>query len=69
MPVHPSQFTESGLYLLFPDGTSLALTHGTIEARSAAILSNPEKIPPKVKASAAFDQSPSFQGAGAEVKP
>jgi hypothetical protein len=54
MPVHPSQFTESGLYLLFPDGTSLALTHGTIEARSAAILSNPEKIPPKVKASAAF---------------
>jgi hypothetical protein len=54
MQIEPSQFKESGLYLLFPDGTSLALTNRTIEERSKAILSDPDKISPDVKEAQAF---------------
>jgi hypothetical protein len=45
---------ESGLYLHFPDGTSLALTRSLIEARAAAVLSDPLKITPEVKDAQAF---------------
>jgi hypothetical protein len=45
---------ESGLYLFFPDGTNLALTHSLIDARAAAILSDPLKIPLRVKDAEAF---------------
>jgi hypothetical protein len=45
---------DSGLYLFFPDGTSLALTRPLIEARAAAILSNPAKIPLRIKEAEEF---------------
>lgn len=54
MNLTPSEFKEGGLYLLFPDGKKLTLTHGMIEERSEAVLANPEKIPPQVKAAEEF---------------
>lgn len=49
MNIQPSDYKECGLYLIFPDGKSLTLTHSMIEERSAAILANPELIPQHVK--------------------
>lgn len=54
MTVSPSFFKETGLYLLFSDGNSLALTKELIEERTHAILADPDRIQPQIKQAEAF---------------
>lgn len=49
-----TQFADPGLYLLWADGRRLDLTRDRIAALTRAMLDNPEKIPPQVKAAAAY---------------
>jgi len=50
----PSQFSEPGLYLLFPDGSRMDLTRRRIEGITAKFLSDPRLIPASVKAAAEY---------------
>jgi hypothetical protein len=54
MELDLAQFKNSGLYLLFPDGTTLALTPELIAARAQALLSDPIRIAPQVKDAQSF---------------
>lgn len=55
MPViDTASFPDPGLYLLWPDGARLNLTRAAIEARARAMLDDPSKIPPHVKAAADY---------------
>jgi hypothetical protein len=51
MQLDLTQFKDAGVYLVFPDGTKLALTPGEIEERSAIALA---AISPEAKASPEF---------------
>lgn len=42
-------FQIPGLYLLFPDGDRLTLTHAAIHALTECYLSDPARIPPRVR--------------------
>lgn len=53
-PIEISTFPEPGLYLLWPDGGRLDLTRARIEACTRAMLDDPTKIPPQVKAATAY---------------
>ena len=46
------KYTEKGLYLVFPDSTSLELTRSNIERLAAQYWDDPASIPPDVKTSA-----------------
>lgn len=48
------QFPEAGLYLLWPDGRRLDLTRARIEACTRAMLDDPTRIPPQVKAATEY---------------
>jgi hypothetical protein len=52
----PLQFTDSGLFLVFPDGEPLSLTYENIERRAHALLSDPKRIPLQVIQAEAFQQ-------------
>jgi hypothetical protein len=55
MPVlDTTQFADAGLYLLWPDGSRLDLTRAAIEANARAMLDDPSRIPPRVKAAAEY---------------
>ncbi len=54
MEIKPLDFKESGLYLFFSNGSTLALTPRTIEERTHAILGNPKKMPPEILKAEAF---------------
>ncbi len=52
--IDTDQFPDPGLYLLWSDGGRLDLTRDRIEAHTRAMLDDPTKIPPHVKAAADY---------------
>jgi hypothetical protein len=54
MRIEPSLYTESGLYLIFPDGETLALTRDAIERKTRSLLDDPESIPQRVRAATGY---------------
>lgn len=52
--IDTSEFACPGLYLLWPDGSRLSLTRSAIEAKTRAMLDDPSRIPPHVKAAADY---------------
>ncbi len=52
--IDTAQYIDPGLYLVWPDGSRLDLTRRAIEAKARAMLADPSKIPPHVKAAAEY---------------
>jgi hypothetical protein len=52
--IDTAQFRAPGLYLLWPDGGRLELTRRAIESGASAMLADPGKIPPHVRAAADY---------------
>jgi len=50
----PSQFSEPGLYLIFPDGSRMDLTRRRVEDVTEEYLSDPRLIPASMKAAAEY---------------
>ena len=56
--VDPCDFEKSGLYLLFPDGRRIALTHERIHSFAQTFKSNLEQLPERIRGAAAFEPCP-----------
>ncbi len=52
--IDSTEFQESGLYLIWPDGNRLALTRSFISATTEAMLLSPDCIPPTVRAATGY---------------
>jgi hypothetical protein len=52
--INTASFTEPGLYLLWPDGNRLDLNRTFIASWTEAMLNDPERIPPAVRAATAY---------------
>lgn len=52
--IRVADFPDPGLYLLWPDGTRFDLTHKAITEHMDAMLADPTKIPPHVRAAADY---------------
>lgn len=52
--IDTTQFRDPGLYLLWPDGGRLELTRRAIESGTNAMLEDPARIPPHVRAAAEY---------------
>lgn len=52
--IDTAQFRDPGLYLLWPDGGRLELTRRAIESSTSAMLEDPGRIPPHVRAAADY---------------
>ena len=52
--IDTAKFRDPGLYLLWPDGGRLELTRRAIESGTSAMLEDPGRIPPHVRAAADY---------------
>jgi hypothetical protein len=49
-----AEFREPGLYLLWPDGSRIELTRCAVEEAARAMLDDPARIPPRVRAASEY---------------
>lgn len=54
MPTSIPDVTANGLYLLFDNTETLALTFDGVQEKSRRLLTDPEKVPPQVLKAEAF---------------